>query len=216
MMYVCGSKEQSTEVLQAMEELVRGYLFQILQKATEICKLRNSKTMIVDDVAFQVRKNPHLKNKIRVHMNWKAIRKNIKEETEDYEEQKKYVFLFDPLGEYLDESDYENDDKLQKESLITEQMPQIEYLLYAECKQASFTKRSKKCRDWLMLQSFNVKIPEDVLEIVGFLGFEYIRLVTQNATKLLKNEPKKSFLFQKQVSGLTLLNIYEAVSLNFY
>lgn len=60
-------------------------------------------------------------------------------------------------------------------------MTKEEYIEYAECRQASFTyKKSKKFREWLGF-SEKYRPSDDIFEIIGFLLWEFLRKLTQDA-----------------------------------
>lgn len=66
---------------------------------------------------------------------------------------------------------------------LTREMTREEYMEYSECRQASFTfKKAKKFRDWLNpAQYIDLKLNDDVIEILGFMGWEMVRRVTEAA-----------------------------------
>lgn len=66
---------------------------------------------------------------------------------------------------------------------LTRDMSREEYMEYSECRQASFTyKKAKKFRDWINpAQYVDVRLNDDVIEILGFLAWEMVRRLTESA-----------------------------------
>jgi len=61
-------------------------------------------------------------------------------------------------------------------------MSQEEYIDYSECRGASFTyKKGKKFREWLDCGSLEAKFNDDILEILGYLAWETVGIITQTA-----------------------------------
>ena len=80
---------------------------------------------------------------------------------------------------------------------------------FAECRQASFTyKKSKKFRDWLGFPE-RYKPTDDLLDIVGFLLWEFLRKLTLEALALRGRQRKEPQ--PRQLPNLTL-SIAEAFS----
>lgn len=73
--------------------------------------------------------------------------------------------------------------RLHQADCLTREMTRAEYMEYSECRQASFTfKKAKKFRDWLNpAQYIDLKLNDDVIEILGFMAWEMVRRVTEAA-----------------------------------
>lgn len=73
--------------------------------------------------------------------------------------------------------------RLQLADEMTREMSREEYMEYSECRQASFTyKKAKKFRDWLNPAQFiDYRLSDDVVEILGFLAWDMVRLLTERA-----------------------------------
>ena len=86
----------------------------------------------------------------------------------------------------VDEYFNESKERLREADLITKEMTKAEYIEYSECRQASFTfKKAKKFRDWLSFSKYiEVKPNDDIIEILGFLAWEIVRIVTETALKV--------------------------------
>jgi transcription initiation protein SPT3 len=74
-------------------------------------------------------------------------------------------------------------------------MSKEEYMEYSECRQASFTfKKAKKFREWLSLSKFvEVRPNDDVIEILGFLAWEIVRIITETAVLVKETLEQKQF-----------------------
>lgn len=69
-------------------------------------------------------------------------------------------------------------------------MTKEEYMEFAECRQASFTyKKAKKFRDWLGF-SERYKPSDDLLDIIGFLLWEFLRKLTIEALAIRTRKQK--------------------------
>lgn len=76
----------------------------------------------------------------------------------------------------------------------TKNMTKEEYVHWSECRQASFTfRKSKRFKEWALIpQLCDLKLNDDVLDILGFLTFEIVCSLTENAIKI-KNLQQKNF-----------------------
>jgi transcription initiation protein SPT3 len=83
--------------------------------------------------------------------------------------------------------------RLREADIITREMSKEEYMEYSECRQASFTfKKAKKFREWLSLSKFvEVRPNDDVIEILGFLAWEIVRIITETAVVVKETLEKK-------------------------
>lgn len=76
--------------------------------------------------------------------------------------------------------------RLHAADRLTMDMTREEYMEYSECRQASFTyKKAKKFRDWLNpAQYIDLRLNDDVIEILGFLSWEMVRRLTETAMEI--------------------------------
>lgn len=72
----------------------------------------------------------------------------------------------------------------------TRQMTREEYVHFSECRQASFTyRKAKRFREWAGLSSLlDVKPHDDIIDILGFLTFEIVTCLTEEALKVKEQE----------------------------
>ena len=65
-------------------------------------------------------------------------------------------------------------------------MTKDEYVHYSECRQASFTyRKSKRFRDWVgMSNLIDSKPIPDIIDVLGFLTFEIVATLTEEALKV--------------------------------
>lgn len=94
----------------------------------------------------------------------------------------------------IDESELEaNEATLQRLKMAderTRQMTREEYVHWSECRQASFTyRKAKRFREWAGLSSLvDVKPHDDIIDILGFLTFEIVTTLTEEALKVKEQE----------------------------
>lgn len=86
---------------------------------------------------------------------------------------------------------------------MTREMSREEYMEYSECRQASFTyKKAKKFRDWLNPAQFiDYRLSDDVVEILGFLAWDMVRLLTERALSVKAAYDGKQNLGKKMTAG---------------
>jgi transcription initiation protein SPT3 len=82
----------------------------------------------------------------------------------------------------------------------TRNMTKEDYMHWSECRQASFTyRKGKRFREWVGMDTIvSSKPSDDVLDILGFLTFEMVQTLTEEALKVKTEED----LFKK-ASGST-------------
>lgn len=82
----------------------------------------------------------------------------------------------------------------------TRNMSKDDYMHWSECRQASFTyRKGKRFREWVGMDTIvSTKPSDDVLDILGFLTFEMVQTLTEEALKVKTEED----LFAK-ASGIT-------------
>ena len=88
---------------------------------------------------------------------------------------------------------------------------------YSECRQASFTfKKAKKFRDWIMFAKYvDIKPNDDIVEILGYLAWEIVRIITDTALKVKhKYERFQSTPLQPEKT-VSLGDIFGATEWNF-
>ncbi len=69
-------------------------------------------------------------------------------------------------------------------------MSRDEYVHWSECRQASFTyRKSKRFREWTHMSSLTESRPsDDIVDILGFLTFEIVASITEEALKVRAQE----------------------------
>ncbi|KAJ3389886.1 Transcription initiation protein spt3 [Lobulomyces angularis] len=86
---------------------------------------------------------------------------------------------------------------------VTKTMSKEEYIYYSDCRQASFTyKKGKRFRDWCNFSSFyENKAKDEIMEILGFLGYEIVSQLTETGllvkkewAKIEQEQRKKNFV----------------------
>lgn len=129
----------------------------------------------------QQKSNKHAKKKV-TRLPWDALAALVTEATNGEVD----LTTNDPLDP---EAEQDTIQRLQFADRVTKDMSRLEYMEYAECRQASFTyKKSKKFRDWLNpAQYIDLRLNDDVVEILGFLAWELVRKITETALKMKKD-----------------------------
>jgi transcription initiation protein SPT3 len=81
----------------------------------------------------------------------------------------------------------------------TKNMSREAYMHWSECRQASFTyRKGKRFREWVGMDSIiGTKPSDDVMDILGFLTFEMVQTLTEEALKVKDDEE-----LQKKVKGI--------------
>ncbi|GME80935.1 unnamed protein product [Ambrosiozyma monospora] len=79
--------------------------------------------------------------------------------------------------------------RLKQNDERTKHMTQKEYVHWSDCRQASFTfRKAKRFREWCGLSQITESRPnDDVIDILGFLTFEMVCSITEEALKLKKS-----------------------------
>ena len=74
----------------------------------------------------------------------------------------------------------------------TRGMTRDEYVHYSECRQASFTfRKSKRFREWAGFGTVTEAKPnDDIVDILGFLTFEIVQTLTEEALKVKVQEDR--------------------------
>ncbi len=107
-------------------------------------------------------------------------------------------------GEPVDEAARESTfARLQNADRITRNMSRQEYMEFTECRQASFTyKKSKKFRDWLNAAQYtDYKLNDDVLEVLGFVAWEMVRMIVETALAIRDRPHRRGGVSVDQIGG---------------
>ncbi|KAL9634372.1 MAG: hypothetical protein Q9164_004123 [Protoblastenia rupestris] len=108
-------------------------------------------------------------------------------------------YFSEQLPEGEDEDDDEEEEmnaasllRLQQSDRRTKGMTKDEYLHYSECRQASFTyKKAKRFREWAGFGVVTDSKPnDDIVDILGFLLYDNVQTLTEEALKVKAEEDK--------------------------
>lgn len=81
MMFVSGeTNEAPVETTSLIEDIVRGQVIEILLQSTKTAQMRNSKSILPEDVIFLIRHDKAKVNRLRTYLSWKDLRKNAKDQ----------------------------------------------------------------------------------------------------------------------------------------
>lgn len=80
--------------------------------------------------------------------------------------------------------------RLQTADERTRQMTREEYVHWSECRQASFTfRKARRFRDWAGISYLTDSKPhDDIIDILGFLTFEIVAVLTEEGLKVKEQE----------------------------
>ncbi|KAJ3043030.1 Transcription initiation protein spt3 [Rhizophlyctis rosea] len=142
--------------------------------------------------------------KMKVKFSWDVLTaySSVLEEDED-----------DDIDEE-DQQAYEDQiNRLRMADEHTRTMTKDEYIYYSECRQASFTyKKAKRFRGWCLMSTYyDNKPPGDVMDILGFLGYEMVSKLTETALEVKKEQDRmdKRAKAQEEQGGNTVLQNME-------
>ncbi|KAK9471694.1 transcription initiation factor IID, 18kD subunit-domain-containing protein [Dipodascopsis tothii] len=88
------------------------------------------------------------------------------------------------------EANFATVERLRHADERTKAMTQEEYVHWSECRQASFTfRKGKRFREWAGISSLTDSKPnDDIVDILGFLTFEIVAELTEEALKVKEAE----------------------------
>eukprot|EP00741_Cyanophora_paradoxa_P005607 tig00000912_g5435.t1 len=67
---------------------------------------------------------------------------------------------------------------------LTRRMTRDEYEDYTECRQASFSyKKAKRFREWARFVEHNIRVADDLIDVLGFLAWETVGRITEAALR---------------------------------
>ncbi|KAF7717130.1 Uncharacterized protein PECH_003978 [Penicillium ucsense] len=96
----------------------------------------------------------------------------------------------DEEDEEEEEQNYATLQRLAAADERTKHMTKEEYVVWSECRQASFTyRKSKRFREWAGFGIVTESKPnDDIVDILGFLTFEIVQTLTEEALKVKERE----------------------------
>ncbi|KIW05679.1 uncharacterized protein PV09_03542 [Verruconis gallopava] len=233
MMFVSGETgEPSPETTMLVESIVQQQVMEMLKECTALATRRGSRSIATDDLMMLIRHDKAKLARLRHFLQWKDVRKNVKEaddnkdagadvggETDlaggvagpagpavDLKKNKKArVDLVWDVPSYFSEQvpprDDEEDEEEEEMTLATLQrlkyadertkdMSKEDYMHWSECRQASFTfRKGRRFRDWAGFGVItDAKPNDDIIDILGFLTYEIVQTLTEEALKVKEAE----------------------------
>uniref|UniRef100_A0A0B7JNW5 Uncharacterized protein n=1 Tax=Bionectria ochroleuca TaxID=29856 RepID=A0A0B7JNW5_BIOOC len=196
MMYVSGeTAEPPVETTSIMEDIVRQQVIEMLRTCTELASRRGSKSIGINDLIFQIRHDQAKVSRLRTFLSWKDAKKNKKAKVGLPWEQSSFYPVEVPERE--DEEDEDEDEmnfitlqRLRRADERTKVMTKDEYVTWSEYRQASFTyRKGKRFREWAGFGIVTDSKPsDDIVDILGFLTFEMVQVLTEIALKVKEQE----------------------------
>ena len=238
MVYVFGEvRDPLPVVTKLIEDMVRYHLMEIVMLANEASRQRTSRYIGIEDIIFVIKHDKTKVARIKTYLSYKDVRKNAKEdedaevEEEDIDEMKntgkatvrlpwEYIEGFTDLledEEVEDQNDKiatnEDNQRLKQADEKTRDMTAQEYMFYSECRSASFSHRKgKRFRTWLNMSALtDIKPNDDVVDILGFLGYEMVRRITEFALVIKKegeNELLVETLNKRDLDDLEIFSLF--------
>eukprot|EP00835_Amoeboradix_gromovi_P001503 NODE_69_length_23719_cov_0.556689.p7 type:complete len:292 gc:universal NODE_69_length_23719_cov_0.556689:15863-14988(-) len=244
MVYVFGEvRDPLPVVTKLIEDMVRHHLMEIVSLANEASRQRSSRNIGIEDIIFVIKHDKTKVARIKTYLSYKDVRKNAKDEDEvaegieeeDGDELKSKVNVRLPW-EYIegftdvledeeveDQNDkiatFEDNQRLKEADIKTRDMTAQEYMFYSECRSASFSHRKgKRFRTWINMGSLtDVKPNDDVVDILGFLGYEMVRRITEFALVIKKESEKEMVLetrSKRELEDLEIFSLFSCTKLN--
>ncbi|KAJ5553772.1 SAGA complex subunit spt3 [Penicillium frequentans] len=109
----------------------------------------------------------------------------------------------DEEDEEEEEQNYATLQRLAAADERTKHMTREEYVFWSECRQASFTyRKSKRFREWAGFGIVTESKPnDDIVDILGFLTFEIVQTLTEEALKVKEREDHEKNRGGAETSG---------------
>ncbi|KAJ5725437.1 SAGA complex subunit spt3 [Penicillium malachiteum] len=190
----------------------------ILTRSTQLATRRGSRSISTDDLIFLIRHDKAKVSRLRTFLSWKDVRKNVKDSDDkggadaaDFagaddaagmaagpqdvankpkNKRAKIPERDDEEDEEEEEQNYATLQRLAAADERTKHMTREEYVFWSECRQASFTyRKSKRFREWAGFGIVTESKPnDDIVDILGFLTFEIVQTLTEEALKVKERE----------------------------
>lgn len=200
-----------------------------LKECTILATRRGSRSIATDDLMMLIRHDKPKLARLRHFLQWKDVRKNVKEAddrgadagadvgggedlgavaagpagpTVEMKKNKKArvdlvwdvpSFFSEQVPPRDDEEDEEEEEmnlatlqRLKYADERTKDMSKEDYMHWSECRQASFTfRKGRRFRDWAGFGVItDAKPNDDIIDILGFLTFEIVQTLTEEALKV--------------------------------
>ena len=234
MVYVFGEvRDPLPVVTKLIEDMVRHHLMEIILLANEASRQRASRYISMEDIIFVIKHDKTKVSRIKTYLSYKDVRKNAKDDDDNQEEVEEdiddmktkvsirlpweYIEGFTDVledEEVEDQNDkiatLEDNQRLKEADEKTKDMSAQEYMFYSDCRSASFSHRKgKRFRVWLnMNQLVDAKPNDDVVDILGFLGYEMVRRITEFALRLKKQGEKELIIETASTRELEDLKVF--------
>ncbi|XP_022089986.1 transcription initiation protein SPT3 homolog isoform X2 [Acanthaster planci] len=199
-LYALGDcRRPQLESAELIEDILRQQLISLLQRAADVCYMRNARFISIEDFIFLMR---HDRDKLRRLLQFlhhrdqrQKLAKMMGTSGEDEEltpgdlDQKafcrrqkiSYDFLstIDQSGELLslldnDEADPVKMERLERAEMRTRYMDSNTYKEFTEARQVNFSKKGSKFKEWLDYSSLEPKPNPFALEIMQYLAYETV------------------------------------------
>ncbi|KAI0610083.1 Transcription factor spt3 [Pyrenophora tritici-repentis] len=216
MMFVSGETgEPSPETTTLIESIVQDQVQHMLRECTALATRRGSKSISTDDLFMLIRHDRAKISRLRHFLQWKDVRRSVKDSDDkggdagadvgagDADIAAGVVGAGGPGAAPVDAS---KKAKRAKVDLVwdnaderTKNMTREEYVHWSDCRQASFTyRKGKRFKEWAGFGLITDSKPsDDIIDILGFLTFEIVQTLTEEALKVKDAED----LYKKNHGG---------------
>ncbi|KAF2436012.1 transcription factor spt3 [Tothia fuscella] len=229
MMFVSGeTAEPAPDTTTLVEQIVQQQVMEMLRDCTALATRRGNRSISTDDLMMLIRHDKPKLARLRHFLQWKDVRKNVKETENPPEAGADVAGGDDALGAAVagpagpvpakankkarvdlvwdvpsffseqvpardDEEDEEEEEmnhatleRLKYADERTKDMSREDYMHWSECRQASFTfRKGKRFREWAGFGVItDAKPNDDIIDILGFLTFEIVQTLTEEALKV--------------------------------
>lgn len=203
MMHAFGDSNQPLiESAQLIESIVHEQLDALIEKASEVSKLRESDVIGAEDVLFLLRKDKSKLVRLINHLYVKDIKSSINNGTSNPAEIRiydvnnrnqqsrrvkhcyDYLTQLDEFGEYKKVFNQALFDEIKNQRLrridsLTRNMTHLEYVIFTKARQVSFMNKVKpdKFSEWLLGDKTDIKISVFAFEMIQYLAHETVAQV---------------------------------------
>eukprot|EP01080_Neovahlkampfia_damariscottae_P009672 gene9672-1878_t len=205
-MYTFGEiRNPREDTVRYMENYLKLKIVEIYSKTRdEITPLRDGIQIEIQDVMFLFRKEPKKIIRIEKFLKLKEYG-NVKYNFSGHKRKR----TNEPLFEDISDEEESNDNILDEHDmnkhiisdLITRDMTLEEISDFNKCKEVSFAANLEKFKEWI---KFDFPLQEKALELLAYLAYEYVGLLTQTSLIVKKDMELKSNDLQFLKIGTTL------------
>ncbi|KAH6653648.1 transcription initiation factor IID, 18kD subunit-domain-containing protein [Truncatella angustata] len=191
MMYVSGETgEPSVEVTAMIEEIVRQQVIEMLRNCTELAARRGARSITINDLIFQIRDDGLKVSRLRTFLSWKDVRKNVRDSDEKGGDVELGVDDAGPSGGIPGAGPVEEAAKKNKKAKVKLPWEPSSFYTQEVPEREEEEDEEEDELNSITLQRLR-KADERTkrhLDILGFLTFEMVQTLTEEALKIKVQE----------------------------